>query len=257
MLNKFEAIAVNGIPDISEGDNLTHIFLGAIKLSEISLKDKDILVIAHKVFSKAEGQIISLKKIKPSKEAEKYAQKLNKDPRKVTVILKESKRVVRAFKRKDQNEGVMICEHRLGFISANAGVDESNNHVPDSVLTLPKNPDISARKLQQEIYQNLGVKIGIVITDTFGRPWRLGQVNVAIGLAGVPATIKEKGQQDAWGYELKVTEPAFADELAATSGLVMKKSAKTPLILIRGLKWEFENSKASDIIRKKREDMFK
>jgi coenzyme F420-0:L-glutamate ligase/coenzyme F420-1:gamma-L-glutamate ligase len=257
MINKFTATAVENIPDIVNKDDLTEILLKALNESNIELKSHDILVIAHKIFSKAEGQTIPLKQVIPSKKAREYAQKLNKDPRKVTVILNESKRVLRAFKRSDQKEGVMICEHKLGFISANAGVDESNNEVPDSVVILPKNPDDSAKKLSKKIYKKLGVKVGIVITDTFGRPWRLGQVNVAIGIAGIPATIKEIGNHDAWGRELRVTEPAFADELAAASGLLMKKAAKTPLIFIRGLKWEFKNSKTSDIIRKKEEDMFR
>ena len=257
MSNQFKAIAVKNIPKINKGDDLTETFLNALSKSKLNLKDQDILVIAHKVFSKSEGQIVLLTSIKPSREANKYAKDLKKDARKVEVILKESKRVIKAFKRKDQNEGVMICEHRLGYISANAGVDESNNEIADSVLTLPKNPDASAKKLQREIYNRTGVTVGIVITDTFGRPWRLGQVNVAVGLAGVPATVKEMGNYDAWGYELKVTEPAFADELAAASGLIMKKAGKTPLILIRGLKWEFKNSKASDIIRLEREDVFR
>ena len=257
MSDEFHAISIQNIPDIMEGDNLTEIFLEAISKSNITLENKDILVIAHKVFSKAEGQIIPLKSIEPSEEAKKYAEELNKDARKVEIILQESKRVLRSFKRPEQNEGVMICEHKLGYISANAGVDESNNNVMDSVIILPKDPDSSAMKLQQEIKKRLQIQVGIVITDTFGRPWRLGQVNVAIGLAGIPPTIKEIGKTDAWGYELKVTEPAFADDLAATSGLVMKKSKKTPLILIRGLKWEFEISRASDIIRLEREDMFR
>ena len=173
------------------------------------------------------------------------------------IILNQSKKVIRAFKRNDQNEGVMICEHNLGFISANAAVDESNVSGNEMVITLPDNPDLSSYQLQTKLQKRFKVRLGVVMTDTFGRPWRLGQVNVAIGLAGVPATKKEQGNRDAWGKELFVTEPAFADEISAASGLVVKKASKTPVVLFRGLEWTKQDSKGSDLIRKQEEDMFR
>ena len=248
---------IYGVPDINVGDNLAIIIGDCLEKSFNEVIDGDIICIAHKIFSKAEGNIYDLKDVSPSEEAISFAKKLNKDPRKVEVILNQSTRVIRAFKREDQNEGVMICEHRLGFISANAAVDESNVSGTEKVITLPDNPDLSSRNLLIELQNRFKVRLGVVMTDTFGRPWRLGQVNVAVGLAGVPATKKEQGNLDAWGKELFVTEPAFADEISAASGLVIKKASKTPIVLFRGLEWNHHDSHGSDLLRKQEEDMFR
>ena len=248
---------IYGVPDINAGDNLAIIIGDCLERAFNKLIDGDILCIANKIFSKAEGNTYHLKDILPSEEAISFAKKLNKDPRKVEVILSQSKRVIRAFKREDQNEGVMICEHHLGFISANAAVDESNVRGNEKVITLPEDPDLSSYNLQVELQNRFKVRLGVVMTDTFGRPWRLGQVNVAVGLAGVPATKKEQGNLDAWGKELFVTEPAFADEISAASGLVIKKASKTPIVLFRGLEWTHHDSRGSDLLRKKEEDMFR
>ena len=248
---------IYGVPDINVGDDLAIIIGDCLEKSFNEVIDGDIICIAHKIFSKAEGNIYDLKDVSPSEEAIGFAKKLNKDPRKVEVILNQSTRVIRAFKREDQNEGVMICEHRLGFISANAAVDESNVSGTEKVITLPDNPDLSSRNLQIELQNRFKVRLGVVMTDTFGRPWRLGQVNVAVGLAGVPATKKEQGNLDAWGKELFVTEPAFADEITAASGLFIKKASKTPIVLFRGLEWNHHDSHGSDLLRKQEEDMFR
>ena len=248
---------IYGVPDINVGDDLAIIIGDCLEKSFNEVIDGDIICIAHKIFSKAEGNIYDLKDVSPSEEAISFAKKLNKDPRKVEVILNQSTRVIRAFKREDQNEGVMICEHRLGFISANAAVDESNVSGTEKVITLPDNPDLSSRNLQIELQNRFKVRLGVVMTDTFGRPWRLGQVNVAVGLAGVPATKKEQGNLDAWGKELFVTEPAFADEISAASGLVIKKASKTPIVLFRGLEWNHHDSRGRDLLRKQEEDMFR
>ena len=249
-----ELTPVPGIPDIKPGDDLVQIIGDA--LEPMGLQEGDILTSAHKIFSKAEGQVVALASVEPSAEALRYAGELNKDARKVEVILSESSRVVKTFRHPGQNEGVMICQHRLGFISANAAVDESNTGADETVILLPKDPDASARRLRDGLEARFGVRLGVVITDTFGRPWRLGQVNVAIGLAGVPATVHEGGQSDAYGRELAVTEPAFADELATASGLVVGKAAQTPLVRFRGLNWEVSNNKAADILRPSRENVF-
>lgn len=249
--------AVSGVPDIHPGDDLEDIF-GVCLEREGGLNTGDILCVAHKVFSKSEGNVIALKDVQPSGEALKYAAELNKSAAKVEVILSQSRRVVRAFKRPTQNEGTMICEHKLGFISANAAVDESNSENPDTVITLPDDPDQSARALGLALERRFGCQIGVVMTDTFGRPWRLGQVNVAIGLHRVPAKTSDIGATDAWGRLLSVTEPALADEIAAASGLVIKKAAKTPLVLFRGVDWKAEeNSSAQQILRASQEDMFR
>ena len=246
--------SIPNIPDIKPGNDLVALVGDAI--APFGLQDGDILSSAHKIFSKAEGQVIALADVTPSPKALELASELNKDPRKVEVILSESSRVVKTFKHPHQNEGVIICQHRLGFISANAAVDESNVGAKDTVIILPKDPDASAVAFRDGLSKRFSVHLGVVITDTFGRPWRLGQVNVAIGLAGVPATVHEGGNKDAYGRELAVTEPAFADEVATAGGLVVGKSAGTPVVRIRGLQWNETKDKAADILRPNKENMF-
>lgn len=248
--------AIEDIPDIQPGDDLPAILGDCIDRAG-GAQNGDILCIAHKIISKAEGNVIDLASVNPSADALDYAEKLNKDPAKVEVVLSQSARVVKSWRRPEQNEGTMICEHRLGFISANAAVDESNSDA-GTVITLPDDPDASARRLGRALEQRFGVTLGVVITDTFGRPWRLGQVNVAIGLYRVPAKTSDIGGMDAWGRRLSVTEPALSDELAAASGLVVAKAAKTPLVLIRGVTWpQQDTTSAKDILRARTEDMFR
>lgn len=251
-------IAVPGVPDIRPGDDLPAILGECLAHSDDGMQAGDVACVAHKIVSKAEGNLIRLDSVTPSPEAQAYGRELNKDPRKVEIILGESAKVIRAFRRDDQDEGTMICEHRLGMISANAGVDESNADAPGTVITLPRDPDGSAQALKSALEARFGRPIGIVITDTFGRPWRLGQVNVAVGLAGVATTLPEAGEVDGWGRPLAVTEPALADEIAAASGLVVRKAAKTPLVLMRGLSWAPQPAtRARDILRARTEDMFR
>lgn len=257
-MRRAEILAVPGIPEVKAGDDLGLLIGDALVAADLSPGEGDILTLAHKIVSKAEGQVRQLADITPGEEALRYGAELSKDPRKVQAVLDESTRVVRAFKHPHATEGTMICEHRLGLISANAAVDESNTGGADEVILLPKDPDASAQKLRNALRSRFGTDIGVIITDTFGRPWRLGQVNVAIGLAGVPARINEAGGQDARGRELKVTEPAFADEVAAASGLVIGKAAQTPVVLFRGLDWPTTNdARGADLIRAKLEDMFR
>ena len=249
---------VHGIPNIEKGDDLGEIIGRSLDDLGIKLEESDVLCIAHKVFSKAEGNLVFLRDVKPSKEAIEIGSQLNKDARKVEVILRESRKVIRSFKRDNQSEGTMICQHKLGFICANSGVDQSNIQEKNAVITIPHNPDMSANKIRVFLSKKFGIKkLGVIITDTFGRPWRIGQVNVTIGLSGIPATKKEQGNVDAWGKDLLVTEPAFCDEISAASGLLMQKSAKSPVILFNGLDWEFDSSSAQDILRKESEDMFR
>lgn len=246
-----------GIPDIQKDDSIPEIIIDALDKNNIHLEELDILTIAQKIISKAEGQTVDLKTIEPGREATELAEKLSKDPRKVQVVLNESKRVIRAFKHKNQPEGTLICEHKLGFISANAGVDASNVAGFDNVLLLPKNPDESAKKIATALSSYSNKLIGVIITDTFGRPWRTGQVNVAIGLGKVPASIYEKGNLDAYGKVLQVTQPAFADEVAAASGLVVQKAKQTPVVLFRGLHWSQSNDSINSLLRSDKEDVFK
>ena len=263
MISKMHSTSIKlniipNIPDIHEGDDISQVLISSLEKSSLKLEEFDIICVAHKVFSKAEGCIIKLKQIDPSKKAIELAKNLNKDPRKVEVILQESVRVIRSFKRDEQNEGTLICEHKLGFICANSGVDESNIADEDAVITVPKNPDLSLRVLRDKLINHFRVQnLGIIMSDTFGRPWRIGQVNTAIGVAGVPATKKEQGTRDAWGNQLYVTEPAFCDEIAASAGLLMRKAGKCPAILFKGLTWSGKHGSAKDILREQNEDMFR
>ena len=250
--------AVPGIPDIKAGDDIVELILSALASIGKYLESGDILVIAHKIVSKAENRFINFADINPSREAIDLAQKVRKDPRKVEIILRESKRVIRAVDRSGLEEGILITEHKRGYISANACIDESNIEEENTALLLPLDPDASACNLRNSLEKKSGLKpIGVVISDTFGRAWRIGQVNVAIGLAGVPAAHHLLDTSDAYGNRLRVTQPAFADEITAASGLLMKKEGKCPVIVFKGLDWEPTNNKATDLIRPEKEDLFR
>jgi coenzyme F420-0:L-glutamate ligase/coenzyme F420-1:gamma-L-glutamate ligase len=248
--------AVPGLPDVQAGDDVAALLLDALTQDGVILEDGDIFVVAHKIVSKAEGRLVRYADVTPSPRALELAVQVRKDPRKVEVILQESSRVVRAVDREGLAEGILITEHKLGFVSANAGVDESNIDQADSALLLPLDPDASARGLRDQLERASGRRIGVIVSDTFGRPWRVGQVNVAIGLAGVPAAPHLEGEPDAWGRPLRVTQPALADELAAASGLLMEKGGKCPVILFRGLDWKPVDGSALDLIRPQKEDLF-
>ena len=249
-------VAVPGLPEIRTGDDLAGMLATALAENQIALATGDILVLAHKIISKAEGRIVRLDDVQPSRRAHDLAARLGKDPRKIEVILSESAAVLRAVRPTDRPEGVLITRHKLGFVCANAAVDESNVGVEDSVVTLPADPDASARRLRARLEDLTGIRLGIVITDTFGRAWRLGHVNVAVGLAGVPASVDLAGQPDAFGRTLRVTAPALADELAAAAGLLMAKDAMAPAIVVSGVAWQESDSSAADLLRPQHEDLF-
>jgi coenzyme F420-0:L-glutamate ligase / coenzyme F420-1:gamma-L-glutamate ligase len=248
---------LSGLPDFQAGDDLAQSIIDTLRRNNQPLIEGDILVIAHKVVSKSEGACAYLDQITPSQDAIELAKTVNKDPRKVEVILSQSKRIVRAVKRPDQEEGTLIAEHKNGYICANAAVDESNADHPGQLILLPDNPDKSAQQLCLALEAHFACNLVIIISDTFGRPWRLGQTNVAIGLANVPGVMHMLGEEDAFGRPLSVTAPAFADELAAASGLLMEKSAKAPVIVFRGLSWPKTDSSSRDLIRSHNEDLFK
>ena len=255
MLN---VMRLEGLPEFTPGQDFSECLLAHLHATQQRLEDGDILVIAHKVISKCEGAMHRLVDIKPSVEAIELAATVNKDARKVQVILNQSRRIVRAIKRESQREGVLICEHKRGFICANAAVDESNTEQPGTVITLPEDADASARVIAERLRAAFNATIGVIISDTFGRPWRLGQTNVAIGLAQVPALNVLAGEHDAYGRPLTVTAPAFADELAAASGLLMGKADKTPVILFRGLHWlPDEHASSANLLRAAQEDLFR
>ena len=251
------------IPFIRRGDNLADILLTSLLESDISIQDHDILVIAQKIVSKAEGRSVNLNTISPSPRAQELAVQTNKDPRLVQLILQESNDVLRT------RAGVIIVEHRLGFVCANAGIDQSNVNPPlpegeglgvkeENVLLLPENPDGSAQTLYRQIQEKTGKQIGILIIDSHGRAWRNGTVGIAIGIAGLPALEDLRGKPDLFGYTLQVTQVGVADELAAAASLVMGQAAEgTPAVHVRGFPYPLRESSLKELIRPKEQDLFR
>jgi coenzyme F420-0:L-glutamate ligase/coenzyme F420-1:gamma-L-glutamate ligase len=237
-------------PEIRNGDDLARIVKAAAGRANIGFEHGDILVIAQKIVSKAEGALVRLTTVKPSRQALALAARLKKDPRAMEVVLNESRRIVRS-------DHVLIAETRHGFVCANAGVDHSNVPGEDVVTLLPRNPDRSAKKLSVALRKQTGKRIAVIISDTFGRPWRLGLTNVAIGAAGVPVLQDLRGTLDRDGKPLTATVLAVADELAAAAGLLMGKSQGCPVILIRGYRYKPASEPAARIIRPADEDLFR
>ncbi len=241
---------IPGLPEIRTGDDLAGLVAVAARRANIALEDGDILVFAQKVISKAEGRVVRLSTVQPSAQALALAKQLSGDSRVVQVILNESRRIVRS-------ERVLIVETHQGFVCANAGVDHSNVRGRDFVTLLPKYPDRSARRLAAALRKASRKRVGVIISDTFGRPWRLGLMNVALGAAGVPALVDLRGTRDRNRKMLRATVLAVADELAAAAGLLMGKSAGTPVVVIRGFRYRFVQDPASRIIRPAAEDLFR
>ncbi|HYL63202.1 MAG TPA: coenzyme F420-0:L-glutamate ligase [Candidatus Methylomirabilis sp.] len=241
---------VPGLPEIKKGQDLAKSIIFAARRHGISFQDGDILVVAQKIVSKAEGRVVRLSSVKPSPQAGALAQKIAHDPRFVEVVLRESRRIVRA-------DRVLIVETRHGLVCANAGVDHSNLPRRDCVTLLPKKPDASARRLAAALRKRLRKRIAVIISDTFGRPWRLGLVNFAIGAAGVPVLRDLRGTRDRNRKLLTSTVLAVADELAAAAGLLMDKASGTPVIVIRGYRYRSCWDPASSIIRPTNEDLFR
>jgi len=219
---------VPGLPEIVKGASLADLIVEGVERLGMSLEAGDVVVITQKVLSKTEGRVVSLDRVHPSPRATEIGRRIGFDPRHVEVILSESVRVVREAPR------VLITETRHGFICANSGVDRSNTGGKEMVVLLPEHPDESASRLRSSFQTLSGASVGVVISDSFGRPWREGQVNVAIGAAGVVATRDYRGLADPQGYELQGTELAVVDELASAAELVMGKLDRIPVALIRG-----------------------
>jgi coenzyme F420-0:L-glutamate ligase / coenzyme F420-1:gamma-L-glutamate ligase len=255
-MTSLEVIALKGLPLIRPGDDLVELIASALERNGVAPRTGDVLVVAQKIVSKAEGRVIDLATVEPSAEALALAADVDKDPRLVEVILSESVRVVRAARR-----GVLIVEHRLGFIMANAGVDQSNVAPADGahrVLLLPENPDRSAETLRRGLEAATGVDVAVVINDSFGRPWRQGTMGVAIGVAGLPAVVDLRGQPDLFGRKLEVSVIGFADEVAAAASLLMGQADEAlPVVLIRGLSWSVPQSTAASLVRPPHEDLFR
>ena len=245
-MTPLELIGVEGLPEVRPGDDL-----GELIGSRTKLEAGDVVVVAQKVVSKSEGRVISLNDVKASHEAVRIASDLvaDHDPRMVQVVLDESVRVLRSHR-------VLITETRHGFVCANGGVDHSNVGGEDELTLLPEDPDASANRLRGRLKELAGVDVGVIVSDTFGRPWRLGIVNVALGVAGLPALVDLRGSLDDDGKPLRATVLAVADDIAAAAGLVMGKTARTPAVIVRGLRLEGSGS-GRDLIRPHEEDLFR
>jgi coenzyme F420-0:L-glutamate ligase/coenzyme F420-1:gamma-L-glutamate ligase len=247
--------AVPGIGLVAEGDDVARLILDAVAANQQVLQSGDILVVAQKIVSKAEGRVVELATVEPGAAARALAAEVDKDARLVELILRESRRVVR------KRPGVLIVEHKLGFVMANAGIDQSNatpeGASPRAIL-LPEAPDRSAAALREKIGAASGVAVGVVISDSFGRAWRRGTAGVAIGAAGVPTVRDLRGQPDLHGRVLEVSITGFADEVAAAASLVMGQGAEgLPVVIVRGLDLDAPHQTAADIVRPAEEDLFR
>jgi coenzyme F420-0:L-glutamate ligase / coenzyme F420-1:gamma-L-glutamate ligase len=251
------------IPIIQPGDNLADLLLGAITDAHLTLEDNDILVLAQKIVSKSEGRQVNLRTIKPSEKAIELGKQADKDPRLAELILRESREILRI------RPGTVIVEHRLGFVCASAGIDHSNVNAPqgkggdpdkneDWVLLLPENPDRSALEIRRRLKLTTNHRLGVMIIDSHGRAWRHGVVGTCIGLSGLPGVVDARGKPDLFGYRLRITFVAAADELAAAASLVMGEAAEgTPAVLVRGFPYPLREGSLKELLREKKRDLFR
>jgi coenzyme F420-0:L-glutamate ligase/coenzyme F420-1:gamma-L-glutamate ligase len=246
-VRRVEVLAVEGLPEVHPGDDLAELIS-----ARADLRDGDVVVVAQKIVSKAEGRIVRLAAVDAGDEAKEIAKRLiaEPDPRAVQVVLDQSVRVLRS-------ERVLITESKQGFVSANAGVDHSNVPGDDALTVLPDNVDASARRICDGLIERTGKAVGVIISDTFGRPWRLGIVNVALGIASAPSLVDLRGGVDDDGKPLHATVLAVADDIAAAAGLVMGKTWRTPAVVVRGLEPGDRNGTGRDLLRPADEDMFR
>lgn len=254
MIPRIEVIGVTGLPEIKPGDPLGKMIVDAAQSQDTPLEPEDILVVTQKIVSKAEGRIVDLRTVEPSRFAVQLAEDSNKDPRLVELVLRESRSIVRM----DLSRGIIITETKHGFVCANAGIDTSNVPGESIVTLLPEYPDKSAQRIRQEIKQALGgTTVSIIISDTFGRAWREGHANFAIGVAGIEPLKDYKGTLDANGQLLRVTNIAIADELASTAELATAKSINVPVAIIRGYDYASSNEGAQALVRAQERDLFR
>jgi len=255
MSDRLTIIGLAGIPLVQPGDDLAAIAAAGFAATGLAAENGDVLVVAQKIVSKAEGRFVDVATVEPSAQAIALAAEVDKDPRFVEVVLSESRRIVR------HRPNLLIVEHRLGWVMANAGIDHSNVAPGDGherVLLLPVDPDGSALALQQRLGEMLGRRIAIVISDSFGRPFRRGTVGIALGAAGLPAVIDWRGHPDLFGRFLEVTETGFADEIAAAASLVMGQADEAmPMVVVRGLAWSAPEAPGAALVRPPEHDLFR
>jgi len=250
-------IPLQDFPLVRPGDDLADLITQSLWNDALDLINGDIIVLAQKIVSKAEGRLVNLTTVEPSDSALFYAELTGKDPRLIHLILEESQEVLRT------RENLIIVQHKLGFISANAGIDHSNVSGPwgdadDWVLLLPENPDASAKVIREKLEAHFQCNIGVLIIDSHGRAWRLGTVGVAIGLSGMPGLVDLRGKEDLFDYRLRVTQVAAADELAAGASLVMGQAREgTPVILARGFPYSLREASLQELLRPKEKDLFR
>ena len=249
-MKRLELIGLEGVGEVRAGDSVGSLIHDACSRQAVSLLDDDVLVVAHKIVSKAEGRMVSLDGVQPSARAIELARVLDKEPALVEVILRESRGIVRTGGR------ALIVETHHGFICANAGVDQSNVGL-NQVALLPKDPDRSAREVRREIQRLTGKNPSVIISDSFGRPWRIGTVDVAIGISGLKPIKDERGMKDRHGYVLKAAVAAIADEIAAAAELLMRKTEGVPVVIVRGCEIEKEEGSARELLRPEAEDLFR
>ncbi len=251
--HQLNLFAIPAIPLIGSGDDLAGLICTAADDAELTINTGDILVIAQKLVSKAEGRIVSLKAVEPGEEARQLATATEKEPEVVQLILDQSRRILR------HRPGVLIAEHKLGFVLANAGIDRSNvDEDPDKVLLLPENPDRSAATLRDSINKELNVRVGVIIADSVGRAWRMGTTGMALGCAGVEALANLRGRKDMFGRELQVSEHAVADSIASAAELLMGEADEaTPVVVVRGLEEGESEQDSKVLLRPEDEDMFR
>jgi len=247
-----QIIGVKGLPIIKEGDNIAKLICNAAEQQRTPIQDGDILVITHVVVSRAEGNVVNLDNVVPSDFAKNFAQKFDKDPALIETVLRESKSIVR------MGDGKLITETKHGFVCANAGVDQSNVLGKRNVALLPENPDRSAQRIRRDIKRLTGKDVAVIISDTHGRPLREGEINVAIGLAGIRPIRDRRGEKDLFGYVLKVKQTAIADELCSAAELVIGQAKEgIPVAIIRGYSYpKSEESKATELTRPREKDLF-
>ncbi len=253
-MNTVKVIAIEGLPLIQKGDNIGQLIVEATKKQNTPLQESDVVVVTHIAVSKAEGNIINLDEVKPSKRALEIAKQTNKDPALVEVILQEAKDIVRI------GQNSIIVETKNGQICANAGVDRSNILGNRNVAPLPKDPNVSAQRIRSEIKRLLGVNVAVIVSDTHGRPFRMGEINVAIGVAGIKPLRDRRGEKDLFGYVLRVKQTAIADELASAAELVIGQASEgIPAAIVRGytLYQVEENASASQLTRSRERDLFR
>jgi len=252
-VNAIKIIAVENLPLITKGDNLAELIYHAAKKQNTPLQEKDVIVITHVAVSKAEGNIVNLDEVLPSARAKEIAQKTGKEPALVEVILRETKEIVRL------GPNSLITETKNGVVCANAGVDRSNIEGERNVVLLPENPDASAQKIRQKIKSLTGCDVAVIVSDTHGRPLRMGEINVAIGVAGIKPIRDRRGEKDLFGYILKIKQTAVADELASAAELVIGQANEgIPVAIIREYNYQTaENASATELTRPKEKDLFR